>query len=795
MIDHSRIVSGYDAEILLGAEYFRKAIDSWFDSGLIEATQELPYGATATIGRATQVELRAGTIAVPQREGDPVNTDYTMVIHFPAHVTSLVTGPIDLALAIHIAVVLDEQTSDVTGLVNRVQMRTRYVAMDETSRATIISEVAKNSSDEIGREAVFAVDERLAAIFEQDFTDQLIMGNMQKMAVRQLPEEPGFQSCYAIYVNFNLKLGNLFDLEHFPLTLLVLPPEPDEEPVDRGDAALGRNFLPYDRDVAMGSPAEIYNRLATNQMHAYTEQKADGSYYRPLKDGMTGAGEVIGLHRGLDIEPNYLFTQPLGGFKITSKTHLNAMDGVNVETRIYVKLSIADDGSVKMDVDVSEPEADTSFFDFLIGFIGGLVGLLTAPLTGGMSLIGFGMLTGITLGMTRIIKEREEEKGREMVQKMVESQQDDLFSFLSTIPSRVTIVPKRVSPFHHHNYQVVTQFKEVNILRDGISFAGVATNGEEDVPIEAVTLAGRRRLEEPTGELTDLFYRVPNYDKIIGLDQFKRPNPDRYPDLFELTLDAAAQWVADGKLKRSIIRPAYVRLRSDHITEIYFDSRVGLAPFEAGNLQINRVLWVRGFKLIIPRNGRPYYRSNPDKYQSNNLSSLPVYECWRSRIRADEFIDVTNAMIGLAQGSWGRVYQNGDPGDSAIRLISEQAYRFASAYPMIQALITAMAEQQPIPPTTFYDLDHAAYDPEWPVDEMSPVDAENWLPRLVEPLAAGVATLDDEALDLMAHVPLIGDTVTTHWLTGRLLDHLWYWYGLVFRGVWEEKKRQDASEG
>ncbi len=797
MIDHSRIASGYDAEILLGKNFFRQAINAWFDSGLIETVQTLPYGAQAEIGRPTRVRLKTGTVAVPQRAGDPVDTEYNLIVRLPVAITCpFPTIDIQLDLKLHIALVLEEHTNEVTRLVDKVDMNTRYVTMDEASRTTIQTEVAKVAGEDVAREAVFTVDDRMAELLNRNLTERLIPGSMQKMAVRQLAAEPGFQPCIAVYVNFKLKLGPLFDVDDstFPPTIRVLPPEPDDQPVDRGDAALGRNFLPVDRDVVLGSPAAFYQRLACSQMHGYTKPKSDGTHHRPLSGGLTG-GEPLGIHRGLEIEPMYLLTQPLGGFKITSKTHLNAAGGVNVETRIYAKLILQEDGTVKVDVDVSEPEADVSFFDFLFGFAFGLIGLIGAPFTGGMSLLGYGMLTGVALGMTRVIKESQEETGRRMVEGMIQAQQDDLFSFLGAIPSRVSVVSKRVSPFHNHHYQVVTQFKEVNIQLDGISLAGVAASGEEDIAVQSVQLAGRRRYREPVGELTGLLYWVPRHQEILDVERFRRPDPERYPDLFELSPEEVDQWVSEGKLKRCTLTPTHVRMRGGHVTEIYFDARGALAPFEAGNLQIRRALWVKGYKLITPRNGRPYYRSDPDRYESNNLSSLPPYECWRSRTRSLEFEDVTRAMIALSVGDWNDIYSRIDPTWPECRLISERVYRFASAYPLIQTLIEAAGGKGPIPETTFFDLDHAAYDPTWPVDEIQPVDAENWLPSLMRPLVDCVASLDDNALDRLSYVPLVGDTVSTWWLTGRLLDHLWHWHRLAQDAVWRATDRWSRMRG
>lgn len=798
MIDHSRIVSGYDAEILLGREFFRKAIDAWFEAGLIETVQPLPNNAQAEIGRPTRVWLETGTIAVPLRVGDPVETEYNLIVRLPVAITCPVpTIDIKLDLKLYIALVLKENTNEVTKLVDKVEMSTRYVAMDEASRSTIVTEVSKVVGEDVGREAPFMVDDRMAALLDRKVTEGLIPGAVQKMAVRQLPAEPGFQACIAIYVNFRLKLGPLFDVDDstVPPTFRVLPPEPDDQPVDRGDAALGQNFLPIDRDVVLGSPADLYQRLACSQMHGYTRKKADGTYHRPLTGGLMGGDETLGVHKGLEVQPMYLLTQPLGGFKITSKTRMNAAGGVNVETRIYAKLILQEDGTVKVDVDVSEPEADVSFFDFLFGFVFGLIGLIGAPFTGGMSLVGYGMMTGVALGMTRVVKESQEEAGRRMVEEMMQAQQDDLFSFLGAIPSRVSIVPKRVSPFHNHHYQVVTQFREVNIQLDGISLAGVAVSGEEDIAIQSVRLTGRRRHREPTGELAGLHYSVPRPRDILEVERFRRPDPERCPDVFELSPGEVDQWVNEGKLKRCTLKPTHVRMRGGHVTEIYFDSRAALAPFEAGGLQMKRALFVWGFKLITPRSGRPYYRSDPDRYASNNLASLPPYESWRSRMRADEFADVTQTMMSLARGDWHWIHSKIDAGSPGARLISERVYRFASAYPLIEALILAVAKREPVPETTFHDLDHAAYDPDWPVDEMEPADAENWLPSLMIPLVDRVAGLDDEALDRMAHVPLVDKTVSAWWLSGRLLDHLWHWYRLADQAVSTEKDRWIRENG
>jgi len=785
MIDHARIKSGFDCEVLLGAEFFRMAIHTLFDSGQLERSYELGTGGMVIqVDQPTAAEIvfdasEGITLGEDGQPGD-ITGPADLLLTFPTRFIEVGGAQKETQLRIFLALQFQERENSVTHLVNRFDLEVTYAGMHQESwdwleeNYTII--------------LPFAMDTQLRESVQVKLSNNILIADIQKVAIRKLPAEPGFQPCYAVYVNLPLKLGPTVEITPNepgtipPFKTVVLPPEPDDQPVDRGDAALGLNFLPPDRDLALGLPPEIYSRLGTNQLHTFTRQLPSGEWGRPIIDADE---KVIGHHKNFKLKPSFyppisifppgdiddlLSTPRYPALLATSTTKI---EGYDVETDIHLIFKTDDHGELK-------PDADTSFWDFGALFFGLLLGAVLAPFTGGWSLAGGLALSGAAIGGIQAVASEYEEEGQKMLEGMVKGNRDSMLAFLTTIPGRSTIVALRTDPFYRRHFQVVTSFQEITLQSSGISFAGTVHTGTQDIPLENIQLVGRERLEEPLGDLKSLIFQVPRPDEIINPENWSRPDP-RHPSWFALSPAEAVQRFKGRPLKqRHLLKPERVRLRSGHITEIGFDTGVALAPFEAGELQMDQLLYVLDVRLIRPRDGKPYYRSRPDRYAGNNLSSRPPYNCAPALQLAREFADFNQEVIRFADSvtedcwNWKPDGQGKSAGIVACHAIS--------TYPLIKEMVSSfLSPDRQVPDFTWDSLDNAILNPDWPPDEFNKYDPLNFLPNHSLDLREFICELDIHHLQAEGLVPLFGENLTGQQLIERLWDYLWGRLGLMYK--------------
>jgi len=276
--------------------------------------------------------------------------------------------------------------------------------------------------------------------------------------------------------------------------------------------------------------------------------------------------------------------------------------------------------------------------------------------------------------------------------------------------------------------------------------------GTQDIPLENIQLVGRERLEEPLGDLKSLIFQVPRPDEIINPENWSRPDP-RHPSWFALSPAEAVQRFKGRPLKqRHLLRPERVRLRSGHITEIGFDTGVALAPFEAGELQMDQLLYVLDVRLIRPRDGKPYYRSRPDRYAGNNLSSRPPYNCAQALQLAREFADFNREVIRFADSvtedcwNWKPDGQGKSAGIVACHAIS--------TYPLIKEMVSSfLSPDRQVPDFTWDSLDNAILNPDWPPDEFNKYDPLNFLPNHSLDLREFICELDIHHLQVITCRP------------------------------------------
>jgi hypothetical protein len=218
MIDQARIKSDFDCEILLGAEFFRMAIHALFDSGQLESSVKISNGATFQFDKPTAAEIifdasEYTTVGADGRPGKVLGPA-DMSVTFPTHVFEADGGPKATQLRLCLGIEFKEHQSPVTKLVNKFDLIISYAGMHQESWDWFMQLMeGYQLPDTINPNVIVAMAEsKLREKFYFEHKSNFLIQDIQKVAIRKLPAEPGFQPCYAVYVNLPLKLGPTFEL-------------------------------------------------------------------------------------------------------------------------------------------------------------------------------------------------------------------------------------------------------------------------------------------------------------------------------------------------------------------------------------------------------------------------------------------------------------------------------------------------------------------------------------------------------------------------------------------------------
>ncbi|MBA2498286.1 MAG: hypothetical protein H0V30_01010 [Chitinophagaceae bacterium] len=89
--------------------------------------------------------------------------------------------------------------------------------------------------------------------------------------------------------------------------------------------------------------------------------------------------------------------------------------------------------------------------------------------------------------------------------------------------------------------------------------------------------------------------------------------------------DGATLRLAEGKLACVCMKPVAIRQEDTIVQQIKFESGNSIEVPDAVALQNAAVINVVGYQLIKPLDYNAYYRAKPDFFKDNNFESLPVY--------------------------------------------------------------------------------------------------------------------------------------------------------------------------
>lgn len=202
---------------------------------------------------------------------------------------------------------------------------------------------------------------------------------------------------------------------------------------------------------------------------------------------------------------------------------------------------------------------------------------------------------------------------------------------LDAIPRSILIDESNPDPVHTRFVLVTTTYTDFAIDGSGFAALGTASGTERFVPRRASLVRketgdnGERLVyetldpddEEPATIEVDV-------DLAEAIDRATEGGLNPPLRLYPLPAEAD-QTLVDGKIPSVCLRATNVRRARTVVTDIRFDTGLELTVPEAVALQDAGAIVVAGTQLIHPRNSRPYFRSFPDGTTENNFENLPPF--------------------------------------------------------------------------------------------------------------------------------------------------------------------------
>ncbi|HDJ33383.1 MAG TPA: hypothetical protein ENF21_04705 [Bacteroidetes bacterium] len=444
MIDHTRILTGYDMEVLLGAGYFLTIFEGAYDAGDIPDQITIDTeGGYISVGKPISVTiLPDGT-----QNAQDVSADIELVI--PVQLVDWSNVTIGMGLTIE---------------TNEVKMEYRY--LDETTRGLISFFGLITKQPDMLEKIETQLAENLNRSIPMDFTGN----DVAEMKVQKVKEENGFQAAYGLYLNLNLKIA-------------PQDQPPEDNFIPRGNLNLAKSFLPPNRTFVVGIAKTTFNRMANDMWHGFGEIRDNGSWHHPVKN----EDKKVGEYRSVSITPRN------GSLKVTVKSvyYINNWPDADI-TATFLFTPRLENGNLLYDIKLTEFDADTGLLgDFLSFLIGGLLGALIGAFFGPVG-IAIGAAIGGVGGIATIEITEAVMEGKYDDRAGDEAKDADVASAFSAFPVRKRLFTDDRDPFFHRYYEVVSKFDEANINREGMSLAGHAVMEPVNEPVETMIVDKKR---------------------------------------------------------------------------------------------------------------------------------------------------------------------------------------------------------------------------------------------------------------------------------------------------------------
>jgi hypothetical protein len=442
MVDHKRIKTGYDLELLFGSAYFLNLIRGAYKAGEIPDRIDMPGSGPLFIGQPSQAFILS----------EDTEADLQVAMPYGLREDAL-NAEADIFVSIAI---------------ERDGIAIRYRRLDENTRQLIIG-----IGQAIGRPNLLQeVEDSLRRSLGRKVPIELLSSQVAELETRKVPQQGEYQDAYGVYVNLNIKVA-------------PQPGPPEKEYTKRGDLSKAVSFLPKNRALAVGIAKETFTRFANSQWHAFAVFDPQGNVSHPFKLN----GNEMGEHISVAVEPRK------DTIRATSKLW-SRVPGVNLNADVTSVLDIkpvVKEGVVEFDTELVQLDLDTGAWgDFLGGFFGALLGGLIGALTGNPIgfVVGMGIGAGSGIATIEIAEAVMEGELGGQVEEGVK--RAGITSVLSAFPVRLEVFVDERDPFFDRHYILVHYFREVDVDEIGMSMTADATWDPYNVT-EYVTIVGVNR--------------------------------------------------------------------------------------------------------------------------------------------------------------------------------------------------------------------------------------------------------------------------------------------------------------
>lgn len=553
MVDQSLVMSGFDAEVLIGARYLRYVLLSSVETGSFplrfaveEPAENLALDITVhppeDYDRLYEPNPAADPLPSPSALGafdtrilvdDEADLRLRLVVDIRDRLSGqeLVDEHVDLFLSLDL--VTEE---DAAGAVTSAQLAFEVIDLEASAGILLALALAGKTPDDLLPFVKAEVDRTI------DFGVVGASQRLHAVEMRALPGTDGHPPALGVYLNLRLRNG----------------PAPDEFLADRGDLAAARNFLPDGHDLAFAMPASLYDRVGDDALFRMAEETAPGSgqFHFPLReDPADPDSEQKGKITDITVSP-----RPGNGLRIAAHGEF-FVDWLPDPNFVFTfdLTPVVEDGLLRWDV---SHDLDVDLLGtFLIHLA--LVAII-------FSLGTSGIIALILLGIQELVVEP-------IALARLDSQGATTFdaSFLDALPHRVTNERRRWDPLYTTEHQAVTLLADgIAVTAAGIAFSGTAVLDKQPDPVGHVVIRDADRDTDDT--LVALRYRVHDITRVSADFTPELPATDRLPftrvqgdveaDLVSLTLAQVRDRVDTGRIRDAITyAPQKVAVRDNQV--------------------------------------------------------------------------------------------------------------------------------------------------------------------------------------------------------------------------------------
>lgn len=200
-------------------------------------------------------------------------------------------------------------------------------------------------------------------------------------------------------------------------------------------------------------------------------------------------------------------------------------------------------------------------------------------------------------------------------------------SVLDSIPSSISIHAENPpdEELYRQNLLVGSVYDDVTVDADGFGAAGLTTRVETFTP-EVVSISSFNYLDDQLRSITyerqGGAQQTLELQEVI--DRIAENGPQT-PLLIRQKPADATLHIPNGRLATVCLQPTRIRRENTIIREFEFANGARLRVPDAVALQDAAAIVLRGYQLIHPRDYHPYFRAPADSSAANNLESLPTF--------------------------------------------------------------------------------------------------------------------------------------------------------------------------